>query len=644
MRYLLLLLLCLAATLGRAQDVLKMIDGTEKQVKLIEVLDTKVVYFELGDPLALEHDMPRSRVTKIIHEDGFVENLRKEQAKQGLTIVRAQAPDSTKEAVIMKTGEEIPAKILAIEPTTVHIRRRTGPKAGYQERIRRDAIKKLRYADGKELDVAREEAESVRTNGRQLFDFTDPASPDLFLRSHMPSQTARSHGRLYTPEEMLSFKSFSTIKEAVANRADVRFLDLHGLQLTALPPEVITLRRLVGLDLSQNPIGSFPDELLLMPNLQYIWIDSCGLTDLIPKLDPKAKSNLIFISAKGNKLKEISPELAELPSLYMLRLKHNQIHTVSGKVFEAAPGKPSSLSGIDLASNGLEHMPVALGSLPYLRYLSCRGNQIKEPTLGLGVLDKLTELDMGQNSFTRFDGTVLTLPHLASLYLDGEPQAGKGLAVPTTLPDNLTYADVTGLPGSAAVALALKVRNPKLRVRYYSGLMGKVQESEPFTAAADAATAYGGLYTVAQGGEADPAMRLAKHFTDHHDYGMALAALSAHSGADTADSERLRLEQARLLSLPATQPYLADGLTVRDCQNPADCQAWVAKCRSLRMLRALCATANGKAAQEPCREAAALLRRASTGLERLAASVPDPAAYKAEAAKLNAEAAAMEAR
>lgn len=64
------------------------------------------------------------------------------------------------------------------------------------------------------------------------------------------------------------------------------------------------------------------------------------------------------------------------------------------------------------------------------------------------------------------------------------------------------------------------------------------------------------------------------------------------------------------------------------------------------MLSNLCLSSSGAAAQAPCREAAALLRRAAASLEKLAAegNVKKAPDLRAEAARLTAEADGLEKR
>ena len=680
MRLALIALCCALAPVGAAaQDVLKMIDGTQKQVKLIGVQDSKVLFYELGDPLQLEHDMPRNRVEKIIHEDGVVEDMRAALPRPGAVVVRqTPRPDTSREAVVLKDRQEIPAQILAVEPDGVRIRYRQGPQTGQMGMLPRAQVYLLRYADGSERNLAQEDGQSVRTTGRALFDLADATSADRFVRRYPVQQAAGSQGRLYTPDEVLNFRRYATLKQAIDNKAEVRFLDLHGQNLQAIPPDVYELKRLVGLDLSHNPLAAFPDQLLTqLPNLQYLWLDSCQLTALRPRFDNRTKSNLIYLSARGNRIAELHPALTELPSLYVLRLAGNRIERVKGATLLGnKPNPNTTLAVLDLSQNALAALPEGLGVFPQLRYLGCQGNKIGRAGVQALELPQLTALDLRGNPVTELDAAVLALPglrmlHLAETRLAALPERGWAqaarleelslpplAAVPTELwvapslrrlevrglppvveatiplpshvPDSLRYADVSGLGHSALLALALKARKPALRLRYHSTLMGLPQASAP-----------GGpdelrLYPLARRGEADPALCLALALQKRNDFGLALAALAGNALADTSASARLRLEQARLLAQPEVQPYLAPALAVRDYASLADYHTSLPQCRSLRMFRSLCGASVGSAAQAPCREAAALLRRTAANLNALG--------QPAEAALLMQEAAALEAR
>ncbi len=680
MRLALFALVCAFLPLGAsAQDVLKMIDGTSKQVKLIGVQEAKILYYELGDPLQLEHDMPRNRVERIIHEDGVVEDMRASVPKPGAVVVRqTPRPDTSREAVILKDRQEIPANILAVEPEGVRIRYRTGGQAGQMAVLPRSQVYLLRYADGSERNLTQEDGQSVRTTGRALFDLADPTSADRFLRRYPVQQAAGSQGRLYTSDEVLNFRRYATLKQAIDNKAEVRFLDLSRQGLQAVPSEVYELKRLVGLDLSHNALDAFPDRLLTeLPNLQYLWLDSCQLTALRPKFENRAKSNLIYLSARGNRIAELHPALTELPSLYVLRLAGNRIERVKGATLLGnKPNPNTTLAVLDLSQNALAALPEGLGVFPQLRYLGCQGNKIGRASAQALELPQLTALDLRGNPVTELDAAVLALPrlrmlHLADTRLATLPERGwaqaarlealslpplasiptelwvapslrqlevRGLPpaveatvpLPAHVPDSLLFADVSGLGHSALVALALKARKPAMRLRYYSPLMGMAQASAP-----------GGpddlkLYTLARRGEADPALRLALALQKRGDYGLALAALAGTALADTSTSARLRLEQARLLAQPDVQPHMAPALAVRDYASLADYHTSLPQCRSMRMFRALCGTGVGSSAQAPCREAAALLKRTAGNLEALG--------QPAEAALLMQEAAALEAR
>jgi|GEM_PF-5160536 len=686
MRIFLVALFLLSSFYANAQDVLKMVDGTDKYVKMIGLLDGKVAYYELGDPLSIEKSMPRNRVSKIIYEDGKVENLREFEEQAGIVMVKKTAPDTLREAVILKTSEEIKAKIIAVEPTEIIIRRRTGPKMGYQERIKRDLIARLRYPDGTEQDIAQEARESAGSYGRQVFSFYDETGPDLYFRYHFVTKAAGSQGRLYTPDEIMAFKRYVNLRDAVEHRTDVRFLDLTGQKLTSLPHDVVTLKRLVALDISNNPLGQFPAEVLSLPNLQYLWVDSCQLAELKPEVDNKKASNLIYLSARGNKLKEFNPAVGNLPSLYVLRLDNNNIKRVKGKgLFSATPGVNSTLSIVSLAGNGLEELPAGLGAFPQMRYVGCRSNALTEAEIEGQGFARLAFLDLGQNPLKKLSPSLLKLPALESLHVDNTyvsrlPESGwaqaknlhwvslpntasplpeelwkapalyrldiagkqdataKAITIPAHVPDSLAEADFSGLTGGHRLALAIKASKPKIKVVYYHPLMGKVQES-----GLEGPTDLN-LYSKVAAGDTAAARQMGNSLARVGDYGLALTALAAGSPADTNTSETLRTEQARIFSLPQVQDLMASRLAIRSYTSVVDAQKNLVTSAAYTAWLGLCHTATGPAPHPACQQAAALLKTAAEGINKLAtdgnAKLADSA--REYAAQLRAQAEALD--
>jgi hypothetical protein len=142
--------------------------------------------------------------------------------------------------------------------------------------------------------------------------------------------------------------------------------------------------------------------------------------------------------------------------------------------------------------------------------------------------------------------------------------------------------------------------------------MGKVQESS------QEGPAELSEYLKVREGQTDPSLRLATAFVRDRDYGLALTALAGGSMADTALSDRLRLEQARLLSQPNAQEFLEPNFAVRDYITVGDAERNLPQCASYRLLKNLCAATSGEPKKAACSEAAALVRRAAASLNKLA--------------------------
>jgi hypothetical protein len=168
--------------------------------------------------------------------------------------------------------------------------------------------------------------------------------------------------------------------------------------------------------------------------------------------------------------------------------------------------------------------------------------------------------------------------------------------------------------------------------------MGKVQES------GQDGPAELSEYLKVREGQSDPSLRLAQALAKNGDYGLALTALAGGSMTDTASSDRLRLEQARLLADPKAQDYLSPAFAVRDYTSLTDAEKNLPQCQSLVMFRHLCNSTTGEPAKTSCGEAAAILRRAATSLEKLAleGKAKNTDALKEYAAKLKVEAEALE--
>jgi hypothetical protein len=174
--------------------------------------------------------------------------------------------------------------------------------------------------------------------------------------------------------------------------AGARALDLSGLGLTELPPEILgladtlemldlarnalatlppgfaRLRRLRILFCSGTPFPRLPPVLGDLPALAQIGFRGCGLREIPPESLPPA---LRWLTLTDNRITELPPALGQRPALQKLMLAGNHLHALPA-CLEAAP----ALELLRLSANCFEALPPWLPELPRLAWLAWAGNPL----------------------------------------------------------------------------------------------------------------------------------------------------------------------------------------------------------------------------------------------------------------------------
>jgi internalin A len=119
-------------------------------------------------------------------------------------------------------------------------------------------------------------------------------------------------------------------------------LDLHGLGLTELPPEIGNLTRLEILALGNNELISLPPQIGNLNNLRVLYLHD-------------------------NELSELPPEIGNLTNLWLLLLKHNQLTSIPPEISDL-----SKLCVLDLYNNQLQYLPYELSQIERLYGDDCR--------------------------------------------------------------------------------------------------------------------------------------------------------------------------------------------------------------------------------------------------------------------------------
>ena len=251
-----------------------------------------------------------------------------------------------------------------------------------------------------------------------------------------------------------------------AYQDQVEELDLSGLNLTELPPEIGKLTQLKTLILGKrdeegyecvgNQLTTLPAEIANLTDLQTLLIADNQLKSL-PQVLSKLK-NLRELDLSVNALQSLSKNIiGTLIALTTLDLSANQLTTVPEAI-----GTLSNLMTLDLSNNQLTTVPEAIGSLSALTTLVLRSNQLTMLPKTIGNLTALTWLDLSYNQLTMLPEmignlSVLTWLDIHSNRLTTLPEAIDRLTALTSL--DLEGNKLTTLPNEIGHLNALTELN-----------------------------------------------------------------------------------------------------------------------------------------------------------------------------------------
>ena len=188
-------------------------------------------------------------------------------------------------------------------------------------------------------------------------------------------------------------------------------LDLSGLDLRALPPEVCELRSLAVLDLSDNLLEELPDDLGRLTGLVDLDLGANRLRTL-PSLEPMTRLEVLDLSV--NELRHVPPSVCGATSLELLGLNGNKLARLPPSV-----SRLTQLVSLHASFNDIRALPVELARLPRLQRLYLDGNPLQDPLPALlqsGLPDLLAYLRSLDDAAPQYE---------AKLLLVGEGEVGK---------------------------------------------------------------------------------------------------------------------------------------------------------------------------------------------------------------------------
>lgn len=174
-----------------------------------------------------------------------------------------------------------------------------------------------------------------------------------------------------------------------AARDEVEGLNLAGMKLTELPPEIGQITNLIILDLGDNFLSTLPAEI-------------------------GKPTKLEVLDLGDNSLNTLPSEIKQLTNLTELYLNGNSFNTLP-----TAIGQLTNLTQLDLSGSFLKTLPAEIGQLTNLTELYLNDNSFSTLPAEIGQLTNLTELYLGGNSLSTLPVEIGQLTKLKVLYLDG---------------------------------------------------------------------------------------------------------------------------------------------------------------------------------------------------------------------------------
>ncbi len=223
-------------------------------------------------------------------------------------------------------------------------------------------------------------------NGWNGVHIKDKRVVKLYLSSHLINSVPKETGNLSALKTLSITKEDQWIRGKQKN--DTLYQDTT--KITTLPAEIGKLKHLKSLTITHQNISSLPQEIGMLTNLSYLYLNNNQLIKLPAEIG-KLK-NLTIFDLTRNKLATLPDEITKISSLSNLKVAHNSLTKIPNSI-----GKIVGLTLLELDNNQLKSLPSSLGTLQYLEELSLEHNNITMLPKEITRLRSLQKFNIGQN-------------------------------------------------------------------------------------------------------------------------------------------------------------------------------------------------------------------------------------------------------
>ena len=213
------------------------------------------------------------------------------------------------------------------------------------------------------------------------------------------------------PESLdLEGLGLTTLPPELAQLTSLTALNLGHNQLTALPATFTDLAELQVLHVQGNQFAGLPAQLSRLPNLRTLNASNNSIKGMLTSFPQLTELEALYL--RGNQLTGLPPQLARLARLRTLDLGDNQLTRVSDDIAQL-----TSLERLDLSSNRLTDLPSTLYELVGLRTLALGDNQLSRISANLARLINLESLDLTGNQLITLPASIGRLTKLSALWV-----------------------------------------------------------------------------------------------------------------------------------------------------------------------------------------------------------------------------------
>lgn len=192
-------------------------------------------------------------------------------------------------------------------------------------------------------------------------------------------------------------------------------LDLSGLNLSVLPPNIADLRGLQLLSLNDNQFKEFPAEIGDLHQLHWLYLDNNNIAEIPDEIS--LPSNLEGLSLNGNRITDFPHVITELKNLRGLFLNDNRFTEIPNEI-----GNLLELKALSLHNNLLTDLPSEIGKLKNLEWLYLNNNKLSSLPKEIEGLTELQYILLFDNELHELPREIMQLSKLKEVHLQNNPK------------------------------------------------------------------------------------------------------------------------------------------------------------------------------------------------------------------------------